>query len=218
MFNEINFMIEDFFRKESFLLKAVGSIATIGALWLNIPTPTLKEAGLFLANVQVFWLLVFTILLSILFVRLIGYLIKAEIKVQAKYNLFAVGTFSLTVGIITLFIIWSLWGYILKLYIESLVSILKIVVPGMIMAAILFLNIFMEKRKEKFTYFSTFVVDTFSLSVLMSIAGISIQEGILGYFSFWWLYAALPINFFVLLVAESLFVKLKGKNLFDIRK
>jgi len=211
-------MIEKFFKKESFLLKIVGSIATIGALFLNIPTPALKEAGLFLANVQVFWLLIFTILLSILFIRLIKYLIKAEIRVQVKYNLFAVGTFSLTAGIIMLFIIWSLWGYILKLYIESLVPVLRIIVPGMIMAGILFLNIFVEKRKEKFTYFSTFIVDSFSLSLLISIAGISIQEGILGHFYFWWFYAALPIHFFALLAMEFIFIKLKGKNLFDLRK
>lgn len=206
-------MFDKFWKKEKTLITFSGLIATLGALFLNIPTPQIDDAKLALANIQVFWLIILTISLTKLFFSFLIMLIKIEKKMENKYD-FPVGMFSVTSAATLLLVVGNFWRYILDLYGKSFFQFITMVFPGVAFMLCSFLVIFVEKNRSKFTRFSYLVVISFIIALLISIEGVCIQQALLGYFYLYWFFPVLQISFMLCLVVFLGIMIIKNKKLF----
>ncbi len=209
-------MFERFWKEQNTLLKFTGFIAAVGALFLNISPPQDQNAKLALANLQTFVLILLTIGLTMLFINFIKLLIKTEKSVLGKYDIPSTGLLSSILGIIFLWVILSLWTYILGLYQYSFAVFMEMAFPGITCFACFGLIIWMEKRCDKFTRFSHMMVYSFMITVLLSIVALY-----LGQTSLFRKYIGLSGNFILVTFFSCLSLSLIGllfrnKRLFEI--
>lgn len=209
-------MLAKFWEEQIILVKITGSLVALGALFLNISVPVADEAKSLLANIQVFFLLIITVVLMVLFTRFIKYLVKEEKAIENKYKAPMIGTFSIASFFVLAWFIFSLWGYIISLYSRSFVQFLYISFPGIIIVGGGLFGLFIEKRREKFTNFSQIIINSFILSVLISVAGIYIQHGILKYFYHHWFFPVPHILFLIFFFGFSVLFKVRKRKLFAL--
>lgn len=209
-------MFNQFWEKEKFFISLSTLAATLSALFLNIPTPQIENAKIALGNIQVFWLVLLTIGLAKLFFSFTALLIKTEKKWGKKYDLPVIGAFSATLAVAFLLVISNFWSYILSLYGNSVSGFMSMVFPGLVLMFFLLPLIFLEKSRGKFTRFFDIIIFSFMFSLTISALGIYIQEKILGYFYFYWLFLILPVLFFLFVASLMIISYFKKKPLFEV--
>lgn len=211
-------MLKKFWEKEPILISFSGVVATIGALFLDIPKPadTLPMAQSSLATIQVFWLVLFTICLIRLFYSFIRLVIEEERAMQKKYDMPFAWPFSITLGGIFLTVIASFWQYIFSIYIVSISEFISMVFPGLIFILSFLLLVYVEKNLNKFTRFSYVIIMSFILSTFVTLAGIYSQQAILGYFYFYWTNRIYPILFLGLIIILIIIAMLRKKSLWEL--
>ncbi|MGC9610853.1 MAG: hypothetical protein ABSE68_01375 [Minisyncoccia bacterium] len=205
-------MLKEFWEKHKILIEFSGFTAGLCALFLNISLPQDKDAKLALVNIQIFWLLLLTIGLTVIFFYFVKAMIAAEKRIEKQYDVPATWTMSLTVGLILLWIILNFWVYVLSIYPGEFGQFLSMTLPGIIYATLAALLIFVAKRKNRFTWFSQIIVDSFVVAVMITLAGVYIQQSILKYFYHYWFFLVLPASFlffFALFIGLSIYRKRK---------
>lgn len=207
-------MFKVFWDKEKNFITFSGVIAALGALFLNIPSPQLEDAKIALANIQVFWLVLLTLSLAKLFFSFTTLTLKAEREMKKKYDL-PMGAFSMTVVITFLIVIGNFWRYIFDLYGKSFSSFIDIIFPALVAMGCAALLLFVEKRRNKFTRFSYIIILSFVSATTISAAGIYLQQGMIGYFYFYWLNLVLPGLFLVFALGLMISSKIKKKRLLE---
>jgi len=211
-------MLKTFWEKESVLIGFSLATATIGALFLNVQAPKDNvNAATALATIQVFWLVLLTLNLTILFFRFLALVVKEERSTQRKYDLPSIGAFSLTLGSIFLIVIVNFWEYIFSIYNTSISSFLGMIFPALISTGSFALMLYIEKHPNKFTRFSYIVVLSFIVSTYITLFGMFIQGAILGYFYLYWprfVYPGVFVTFTLLLIVVSI---IKKKSLVELR-
>jgi len=208
-------MFNLFWQKEKILIGFTGLVATLGALFLNIPVPAVEDARLALANIQVFWLVLLTLSLTKLFFSFTALVIKTERDIKRKYDL-PVGAFSLTIGITFLVVIGNFWRYIIDLYGKSFFDFMNIIFPALVAMACMVLLLYVEKNRGKFTRFSYIIILSFIIAALTSVVGVYLQQTILGYFYFYWLNCVLPGAFIFFVAGLTIYSLLKKRSLFEV--
>lgn len=203
-------MLKKFWEKEPAFIGFSGIVATVGALFLNIPIPKNQAAQASLANIQVFWLILFIVCLIRLFYRFIRLVIESEQKMQKKYDLPFAWPFSVTLGGIFLIVIANFGTYIFNIYATPISEFISMVFPGFVFIGSFLLLIYVEKNPSKFTRFSYLVVVSFVGSTLLTLMGMYFQQAVLGYFYFYWtnlVYPVLFVGLLLTLIIVSLFRK-----------
>ncbi|TSC60455.1 MAG: hypothetical protein LiPW15_333 [Parcubacteria group bacterium LiPW_15] len=207
-------MLNKLWAKEKVLISLSGLIAALSALFLDIPVPQIEDAKIALANVQFFWLVLLTISLTKLFFSLIDLTIKTEKEIKKKYDL-PIGVFSMTLATILLMVLGNFWKYIFDLYGKSFWGFMDIVFPELVAVSCVLLLLFVEKKRSRFTRFSYIIVLSFVLGLLIGLAGIYIQEALIGYFYFYWLNLIFPGATIIVALGLMIFSYLKKKPLFS---
>lgn len=204
-------MFKDFFNQEKLLIGVSGFITAIAGLFLNVVLPAdvnmvTKTA---LQNIQAFWLLLLAALLTVLFVKFVGWVFKIERKSSKKYDVLTFAPISLSVGLLLLWVILNFFQFIINLYPQITAQYLG-------MSVLLFLIpllVFLDKVSEKFSLFSQLLIISFVLSSSVSFIGLFIQGLILGYIYFYWGIFVLPSLFVIILLILTGIVKFQGKKL-----
>lgn len=204
-------MFKEFWDKNPTLIKFTGFIIALNALFLNISIPQNQNAKWGLANIQVFSLFFLIVSLTILCFNFVKLLIKTEKRVGEKYDI-PVGIFSLTSIILSMWIILSFLVYIFSLYSSSLLEFLTIIFPAIILG--IWVLLLVLSSKKRFTLFSEIIINSFGLSALISFAGIYIQQGIIKYFYWYWIFKIFPISFLALFVILLMVVIIQKRKLF----
>ncbi len=208
-------MFKGFWEQNKLAINFAGSITAIGGLFLNIPIPTQEPAKHYLANVQVFWLLLFTISLVYFSVSFIKFVFQSEKKLQGKYDIPTLGVFSISMAGVLLWVAASLLGYISALYSTSFAELLGMTFPAIVLVLCVLVLIFIEKRKKNISYFWTILANSLILSVLACVSEIYIQQGLLKRFYTYWFYPVLPLTFFGLSFIFIIVAKVRNKTLFE---
>lgn len=208
-------MFKEFWEKKKLSIQFTGFITGLGALFLNIPVPAQDQAKIFLSNVQVFWLALFTICLISLSIDFIVFLFFYEKTVLSKYAIPTTGIFSLSLAAILLWVVVNLLGYISVLYQAPFSKLLEMVLPASAVYPCILLLIYVEKNKEKLSIFTQIIINSFVMAAFISIPGIYIQQAIVKHFSYYWIYVVFPISFIILSVLLIGLAKTKKKKLFN---
>lgn len=203
-------MFKDFWEQNKPTVQFAGFISALGGLFLNIPVPAQEQGKHFLANVQVFWLVLFFIGLVYLSASFVKFIFHTEKRLQGKYDLPTMGVFSFTVAAVLLWVTASLFGYISTLYSSSFVELLNMTFPAIVLILCFQLLIFMEKRKNILPIFKI-MGNSLVLAILITITGIYLQQAVLKYFYFYWVFLIFPLSFFILFLFFMVLEKFRKK-------
>lgn len=173
-------MLNNFWEKESALIKITAFFAALGALFLNISPSNIPKAATALANIQAFCLAILIICLGTLSFRFIKAVRHAEIKVEKKYDIHT-GVFSTLVTMTFLWLGGNFITYVLSLYNLSLANFLSKNMPSIMGVLFVLFLFYVERKRHLFTMFSYLVIYSFTVSVLISSLG-------------WWLFQNTTLN------------------------
>lgn len=111
-------MLRKFWDKNKHIINIAAILVAIGAIFLTIPLPQNEEAKEYLINVQLFWLIVISIMIIIILALFYSFSIAVEDKLEEKkFNIS--GALSFLVAISAFWFVGNLWKYILALYKEQ---------------------------------------------------------------------------------------------------
>ncbi len=161
-------MLKTFWEEQKVLINFFGFIATLAAIFLNIALPDDKNAKFALANIQVFWLLVLTIALAVLFFRFIKLVFRIEKEMEIKHDIFTKGAFSSLVFIVFLWIVSNFGIYIMNLYQESFTMLLFMTLPLIMIALVTIIEYHVHKNIKKFSLFSEFMIESFGMAIVFT--------------------------------------------------
>lgn len=203
-------MFKEFLEKEGKMINFTAVIAALGALFLNIKLPENENAVKSLVNIQVFWLIILIICLSVLFLNFS----KQLIKLDKTYKTF--GIFFLPTIYIFFWIILNLLNYIVNFNIKySSFFIGIIVLTSIVWLFVGSMNIF-ENNENKFSLFSNGIIWGFYMSSMTILFFVILQIGIFKFVSFIWFWLVLPILFiifFSLFVISSIYRRKISNNI-----
>jgi len=210
-------MLKKFWDKELILIGFSGIVATIGALFLNIPKPSdqFPAAQSALADIQVFWLVLFTICLIRLFYTFIRLVTQEERVMQKKYDMPFAWPFSVTLGCIFFIVIANYWQYIFNIYGASLFQFTGMVFPGFVFIGSFLILVYVEKYPSKFTRLSYILILSFIGSTIFALAAAYTQQMIWGYFYVYWTGLSYPALFAIFSLTLIVIAFLRKKPLLE---
>ena len=118
-------MFTEFWQKKKHTIELIGILTAIGALFLNIPLPESEKARLALINIQFIWLFILTFSMALLCFNFFYLAINLEDSSKEKFKFDIPNTISALVFAISFWLIYSLWQYIIVLYIDQLQSLIS---------------------------------------------------------------------------------------------
>ncbi|MDO8667654.1 MAG: hypothetical protein Q7K35_00970 [bacterium] len=111
-------MLEKFWDKNKHIINLAAILVAVGAIFLTIPLPQNEEAKKYLINVQLFWLVIISIMIVVILVLFYLFSIEIEKKIEEKkFNIN--GALSTLIFMSALWFMGNLWKYILVLYKEQ---------------------------------------------------------------------------------------------------
>jgi hypothetical protein len=197
-------IIDEFLEKanNSRLVKYAGVLAGLSGLFLAIPTPTIADAKMALANIQLFWLTLLTLVLTSLFINFVKFTWRKEKSILSLYDIPA-GAFSVFAGVVLAGVILNLWRYMINIYPDIFAEFtVGVGLPAFVVLGAILLAIFMTKRESKIPLILSFIFDSIVVGALFGTAGFYIQGEITKLFYLYWfsiVFPAVSLIFFVLL-------------------
>lgn len=158
-------MLKKFWEQKKHIINITAIFIAIGAIFLTIPLPENKEAQDALMNLQLFWLIVISIMILILMVLLYSFFIKIEDNLERK-KFDSSGAISLIVFMSALWLMQNLWKYIFVLYKDQYVKFISQIVISfhMLYFGILIyvsdklIKYYTKAKKKFFIYFFAVVI------------------------------------------------------------
>lgn len=158
-------MLEKFWNKNKHIINIAAILVAVGAIFLTIPLPQNEEAKKYLINVQLFWLVIISIMIVVILVLFYLFSIEIEKKLEEKkFNIN--GALSALVFISALWFMGNLWKYILVLYKEQylkLASNLSYAITLFYFGLLVFVSekiipYYLSNNKKKFFLLSAIIV------------------------------------------------------------
>ena len=204
-------MLRDFFKKEKELITFTGIIAALSALFLNVALPENEGARTSLVDLQIFWLLLLVFCLFLLFISYIKSVFNKEKEIHEKYDVGIKGMFSLLIGYVFFWVIFSLLNYIINFQNTYPSQFLYMIESFGFLALLLWVTVLTEKYKNRIPSILGIVI----LSVLTTFSFIfviaSIQQLIYKSVSLFLFWPAPLISFIFIItvfVSASLYKKI----------
>lgn len=143
-------MLKEFWEVKKYLIQMVGSLVTIGALFLNIPQTSDKNTNLILMNIQFFWILLIIFCLTCLLYSLLQFIVHFEKQTRNNRKIDFDYTLSTGFFILSLILLFNLIRYTVLVYFShidpvTLAVIIHTIVGVFFTFMILFLKRFFEK-------------------------------------------------------------------------
>lgn len=211
-------MLKEFWIENNALIQITGIASAIGALFLNVDSPENEMAKSALANIQVFCLLVMVVCLSLLFVVFVKLVVKKEKQLRLKYDAPIVGTFSIIVSPIFLWVIVNFIQYILNFDSKYSSYFLDMILASAVIVSVYFAMLWLEKNEEKLSLFTRVIVISFVASLSISLIGLVIQGLILKYVYFYWGILVLPVSFVLIFTTLLVILIIEKKALFSLAR
>lgn len=163
-------MFAEFWQKKKHTIELIGILTAIGALFLNIPLPENEKARLALINIQFIWLFILTFSMALLCFNFFYLAVKLEKVTKEKFKFDISDTISMAVSIISVWLLYSLWQYLIVLYahqLQSLMNRISIVFSFFIPVFYLELrSIIYHKISKKYFSFILSIVACFIISLI----------------------------------------------------
>ncbi len=166
-------MFKEFWEKKKSIIEATGILTAIGALFLNIDSPSNELARKALLNIQMAWLLVISIMSIFLFANFWLFFMQIENKIERKISReMPISIFGIFIYTIGGWFLWNLWKYLLELYKQELKEFfsLLVLIPFGLSALVV---LYFEKKCTKL------YIENRKLKYYLSISGVSIISAIL---------------------------------------
>jgi hypothetical protein len=210
-------MFKDFLDSNARLTQNTGIAAGVAALFLNVAKPGSEASRLALGNVQIFFLSVFAICLTVLAWRFVRFLFKKEKAWNKRYD-FPRFILPATTAFMLLWIILNLLRYIIDIYPASFEQFIGMTLPIVLIMIFFVPVVYIEMHPEKFTLFSKIVVLSFLLSSVFAFLGAMVQGFFLKYIYFYWAIGVLPGLFIVIFLTGVIIALTKKQKLFSLEK
>lgn len=163
-------MFAEFWQKKKHTIELIGILTAIGALFLNIPLPENEKARLALINIQFIWLFILTFSMALLCFNFFYLAIKLEGAVKEKFRFDISDTISMAVSIVSVWLLYSLWQYLIILYthqLQLLMNRMSIIFSFFLPVIYLKLrSIIYQKISKKYFQFILSIVVCFIISLI----------------------------------------------------
>lgn len=202
-------MLNKFWEKESRIIKFSGFVAAFAGIFLTIEMPGPDKARVALQNMQVFWLFLLAVLLTVLAFKFIRWVLTHERPGFAE-GLKTFGLVTISVGYVLVWLVFNLYQYIAALYPERFGEFLVTSVP---LATMVFIISF-EGFSKKMSLFTNLLVVSFILAAAFIFLGVFFENLFLGYFHWFLMVWGLPCLFTLFFTGSVSAAFLRKQKLF----
>ena len=206
-------MFKSYYKEHAALINFTGVIGGLGALFLNVSPPSIEAAKSALVNIQVFWLIMLIVCLTILFFSFVKSIFTKEKEIWNAQKTPVTGFFSVTAAIVFFWIILNLIEYTINFDPTRSAFFVSMLTMSGCLLCFAYLTVYIDKNPSKFTLVSIITIMSFSIAILVSIVGILVQAKVSGYFWLFWIWPLLPAVFLASLIILSIIALSMKKSL-----